>query len=132
MLGGELREELLQGPPFLRSEGREELLLDALRHGAQLVEAALAVGCQPDEVATAVVLVALALCEAAFLEVVEDADELAPVVAEGIGDLALRLPRARVEERQDTVMERREAGRLEGRVPPLPDVHPGALEQEAG
>ena len=88
VLGGELREELVQRPAFLGGEGREELPLDALRDRAQLVEAALAVGRQPDEVAAAVVLVALTLGEAALLELVEDPDELAAVVAERVGDLA--------------------------------------------
>src|SRR3954452_13096968 len=132
VLGGELREELVQRPPFLGGERSEELLLDPLRHGAQLVEAALAVGCQPHEVAAAVVLVALALCEAALLEVVEDADELAPVVPERVCDLGLRLPRTLIEERENAVVEGRESRRLEGRVAPLFDVHAEALEQEAG
>ena len=40
---------------------------------------------------SAILRVAAALDEPALLEIVEDADEMAPVVAEGVGDLRLRL-----------------------------------------
>ena len=47
--------------------------------------------------AAAVVRVAAALDEALLLELVEEPDELAAVVAERVGDRALRLARALVE-----------------------------------
>ena len=58
----------------------------------------------------AVVRVAAALDEALLLELVEEADELAAVVAERVGDRALRLVRALVEREQDRVVVRVEPG----------------------
>ena len=57
----------------------------------------LPVGRELDDVAAAVVRVAAPLDEALLLELVEQADELAAVVAERVGDRALRLARALVE-----------------------------------
>ena len=68
--------------------------------------ARLPVGGEADEVAAAVARVAAALDEALLLELVEQADELAPVVAERVGDRALRLARALVEREQDGVVVR--------------------------
>ena len=53
---------------------------------------------EADELAAAVGLVAPALDEALLLELVEEADEMAAVVAERVGDLALRLAHALVEQ----------------------------------
>ena len=64
--------------------------------------------------AAAVVRVALALDEALLLELVEQADELAAVVAERVGDRALRLARALVEREQHGVVVRAEARLLVG------------------
>ena len=70
--------------------------------------------------AAAVVRVAPALDQPALLEPVEEPDELAAVDAERVGDRALRLARALVEQREDAVVVRAEAGPLEllDRLPP--------------
>ena len=62
--------------------------------------ARLPVGRDADEVAAAVAGVAAPLDQALLLELVEQADELAAVVAERVGDRALRLARALVERRR--------------------------------
>ena len=77
-----------------------------------------------------VVRVALALDQAALLELVEDADELAAVVAEDVGDLALRLARTLLEHEERRVLVRRETRRLVGAEGALLREHPQPLEQE--
>jgi hypothetical protein len=60
------------------------VVLDLLHDLAQAAELALAVGGEGDRVAAAVVRVAAALDQAALLEVVEEADELAAVELQGV------------------------------------------------
>ena len=64
------------------------------------------------------------------LELVEQADELTAVVAERVGDRALRLARPFVEHGQDRVVVRMKAELLVGRERPFLGGHPEALEQE--
>ena len=78
----------------------------------------------------AVVGVAPALDEALLLELVEEADELAAVVAERVGDRALRLVRALVEHEQDRVVVRVQPRLLVGLQRPLLRGEAEALEQE--
>ena len=69
---------------------------------------------QPDEVPPAIGRVAAPLDQLARLEVVEQADEVAPVVAERVGDHRLRLARLLGEQREHRVVVRAEARRLVG------------------
>ena len=80
--------------------------------------------------AAAVGRVAAALDEARLLELVEEADELPPVVAERVGDRALRLARALVEDGEDRVVVRVQPRLLVGAQRPLLGRHAEALEQE--
>ena len=83
---------------LLGVERREELVLQALGQCAELRQRALAVGCDPDDLPAPVVGIALALDERLLLELVEQADERAAVVAERVRDLRLRLGSAPLEQ----------------------------------
>ena len=74
--------------------------------------------------------VAPAFDESPLLEVVQKADELAAVVAERVGDPALRLARALVEEREHRVVLGRHPGLLERLEMTLLDHEAEPLEQE--
>ena len=78
-------------------ERREELLLDAPRDRAELGELGLALGLEGDEMPAPVRGVALALDQSLLLELVEEPDEPAAVVAERVGDRRLRLAGALLE-----------------------------------
>ncbi len=80
--------------------------------------------------AAPVVRVAAPLDELALLELVEKADELAAVVTEDVRDRALRLARALVENRENRVVVRREAGLLVGRHGPFLRREAEALQQK--
>src|SRR4029453_8890509 len=85
-----------------------------LSHGrSELPELSFAVRRQADLVPAAVGRVALSLDQATVLEVVEDADELAPIEPEDIGDRRLRVARALVQGCEDAVLVHAEAGLLE-------------------
>src|SRR5205823_3364788 len=85
-------------------ERSEEIVFEPARKGSQLRERALAVGGELDDVPATVVRVAAALDEAAVLELVQQADELAAVVSERVRDCALRLARPFVEDGEDAVV----------------------------
>ena len=130
MLLGELEEQRVQDLALALVERREEVLLEALRERTQLGERLPARRGHLDDVAAAVGRVAAPLDQAGRLELVEQADELAAVVAERVGDRPLRLARALVEHGQDRVVVRVEAELLVGRERPLLGGHPEPLEQE--
>ena len=65
-----------------------------------------------------------------LLELVEEADEVAAVVAERVGDLALRLARALVEQREHRVVLRRRARSARTRHRRVLDHEAEPLEQE--
>jgi hypothetical protein len=90
----ELQQQPVELRALLGAERGEQLLLDASRAGAQVLERAPAGVGERDDVAPAVGRVAAALDEAALLELVEQPDQLSAVVAERVGDRALRLARA--------------------------------------
>src|SRR4051812_17547044 len=85
-------------------ERREELAFDSLDDRPHQGEVLLAVGSEADGVPSAVVRVATALDETALLEVVEDADELAPVEIERVGNRRLGLARLLGEQGEDAVL----------------------------
>ena len=118
----EQAQERVQLGALLVVEVGEELRLEPLGERAELRVRALALGRDAHGVAPAVVRVAAALDEPLLLELVEQPDELAPVVAERVGDRALRLGRALVEQGEDGVVVRVQPGclvRLE-RLAPSP------------
>src|SRR5919197_5536966 len=100
----EAHQQRVEGRTVLGVERREELLLDLLRDPAQPYELALAVGGEADDVAAPVGRVAVPLDQAALLERVEQADELAAVDAERVCDRRLRLAVALAEEGQYAVV----------------------------
>src|SRR4051794_22358230 len=127
---GELQQKRVELLALLVGQRREEVVLDTGRKLAQLVEHLPPRGRHLDDLATTVGLVALPAHEAGFLELVEQAHELALVVAECVSDRALRLPRALVQHGEDRVMVRVEAGVVERTEAPLLGGHPEPLEQE--
>src|SRR2546429_740404 len=103
---GETKQEYVQARAFPVIEGSEELLLDLLRKGTELLQRPFPVRCETDEVPAAVLGIATALDEPLLLELVEQADELAAVVAQRVGDRSLRLGRPLIEHEQDRVVIR--------------------------
>src|SRR5512133_2859828 len=116
--------------PLRVAEWLEELVLEVARERAQPPQRALPLCRELHEMAAAVIRVALPLDQAALLELVEQADELAAVVAEGVGDRALRLVRPLVERDQDPVVVRVEAFLLVCLHPTLFRGEAQSLEQE--
>ena len=78
----------MQGLPLLGVERREEVVLQALVERAEPGQRALAVGVEADDVPAPIVRIALALDELLLLELVEEADERAPVVTERVRNRA--------------------------------------------
>ena len=98
VLRGEAKEQVVQRAALLGVERGEELLLDALRDRAELCERLASLRRQRHQVAPAVDRIPLAQHEPALLEVVEQADDLAAVVVEPVGDHPLRGAGALVED----------------------------------
>src|SRR5437879_5307514 len=94
-------------------ERLEELVVDALDDPAQAGEGFRARRRERDQVAAAIARVAAALDQPPLLELVEDADEVATVEAECVGDRRLRLARLFMEQREDRVVVPAEADLLE-------------------
>src|SRR5512133_2504011 len=115
---------------FAVTQRGKKVGLDTGRELAQLVQRLAPGGRHLDDLATPVGLIALPADEARILELVEQADELALVPAERVGDRALRLAGALVEHRKDRVVVRMEAGVVERAVALLLGGHPEPLEQE--
>ncbi len=105
---GEHEQQRVQLLSLLGVERREELVLQALGQRAELRERALAVRRDPHEVPPSVVRIALALDELLLLELVQQADERATVVAERVCDLRLRLGSAALEQGEDRMVVRTE------------------------
>jgi EmrB/QacA subfamily drug resistance transporter len=109
---GQVEQECVQRLSLLGVERSEELVLEAARKRAEPAERALAVGGEPDEVAPPVLGIAPPLDELLLLELVEKADERSAVVAERVGDRSLCLRRTLVEQGEDRVVIRAQAGLL--------------------
>src|SRR3954469_7245962 len=101
--------------PLIRLERREERLLDIARDRPELCKLLLARRLQADEMAAAIRGIAAPLDQAGFLELVEETDEPAAVIAEGVGDRRLRLARALLEDGEHGVVVGTLARSLEGR-----------------
>ena len=130
MLLGELEEERVQDLALALVERCEELLLELARERAELGQRLPPGRGHLDHVAPAVGRIAAALDQPGRLELVEQADQLAAVVAERVRDRALRLARPFVEHGQDRVVVRMEAELLVGGERPLLRGHPEPLEEE--
>src|SRR5579872_1431178 len=102
----ELPQERVQLAPLLGIEPGEELVLEPARDRTQLLELLLARRLQADEVPATVGGVALPLDQPLLLELVEQPDEPAAVVAERVGDRRLGLAGALVEGGEDAVVVR--------------------------
>src|SRR3954447_9378224 len=126
---GQLQQERVELLAFLVRQRHEEVVLDAGRELAQLVQHLAAGRRHLDDLPSPVSLVALPAHEARFLELVEQPDELALVVAERVGDRARRLARTLVENGEDRVVVRVEAGVVERAEALLLSRHPEPLEQ---
>ena len=81
----------------LLAEWREEVVLGLTRKRTQPPERSLPLRSEADEVPTSVIGISSALDQPPLLELVEQSDQLATVVAQGIGDRTLCLERALVE-----------------------------------
>ncbi len=110
MLLREPEQERVELGAFGAVERGKKVVLEPACERAQPAERASAGGSETDKVAATVAGVAAALDEAALLELVEQADELTAVVGERVGDRALRLARSLVQDREDGVVLRVEAG----------------------
>ncbi len=110
----------MQHPLFVGTEWREKLLLDALRDYTQLSERISSSRRQADEMSAAVVGIAPSLEVALRLELVEETDEMAPVVAQSVRDRRLRLARSFLQEREHGVMLRIQLARPERLVVSAP------------
>lgn len=130
MVPGELEQQSVQDTALVGSQRCEKLLLDSLGDRAQAAELFRAGRSQADEVAPAVERVAPPLDEATLLEFVEEADQLAAVVAECIGDATLRLACTFVEERQHGVVLRGQPGLGQRLVRAVLDQETEPFEQE--
>src|SRR3954464_1439227 len=124
-------QEIAERSAVVLVERRKVLVLDLLGQLAQPREVALAVGGDADDMAPAVLRVALAGDQAALLEGVEHGDEPAGVDVQRARDRRLRLRRALGEDRQHAVVVVLEAFPLEerDRLHLEPEAH--AREQEA-
>src|SRR6266576_1535690 len=130
MLLGESEKKGEQLAPFALVEGGEELVFEAFREAAEPTERLSSVRRDLDDLSAPIGRVAAPLDQTGLLELVEQADQLALVVAEGVGDCAWRLTRSLVEDGQDRVVIRMHAVffvRVEGLI--LRD-HPEPFEQE--
>src|SRR5438876_12112307 len=104
------QEQPVQRGALVGVERLEDFLLEPLHELAEARELPLALGGEADEVAAAVVRIAAALDQAALLEAVEQAHELAAIDPERVRDRRLRLTCPLVEQGQDAVVVGVEAG----------------------
>src|SRR5947207_1438497 len=93
MLLGEAEKKGEQLAPFALVEGGEELVFEALREAAEPTERLSSGRRDLDDLPAAIGGVAAPFDQTGLLELVEQADQLALVVAESVGDRALRLTR---------------------------------------
>ena len=94
----------MQGRALLVAERREELVLGLVGKRSQPPERSLPLWSQADEVPTPVIRISTALDQLLLLELVEQSDQLATVVAQRVGDRTLRLERALAEHKEDRVV----------------------------
>jgi len=127
---GEAQEEPVQLRAVALAERLEELVLVLARQRTQATQHPGPVRGHPDEVPPTVLRIALALDQPQLLELVEQPDELAAVIPEGVGDRALGVGRSRVEDEHDRVVVRMHADLVVGRHPALFRGESESFEQE--
>jgi len=132
VLFGESEQERVEVRAFVVAEGSEELVVNLPREPTESPEYPLAVSGKADEVPAAVVGIATALDEPPLFEFVKQPDELAAVVAQRVGDGALRLARALSEDEENGVVVGVEARALVRLHCPLLGGEAQALHQERG
>src|SRR5262249_47870479 len=103
---GELEQQRVQRLALLLVQRSQEVVVHRLDDGTQLAESALALRRDADEVTATVARVALALDQAALLQLVEQSDQMAAVVSERVGDHGLRLRRLLLEQGQNREVRR--------------------------
>ena len=118
MVAGDAEEEAVEQLAALGVQRGEEVVLDPLHELAQLGELLLPFRGERDRVPAAVVRVAAALEQASLLEAVEQADELAAVELERVGDRRLGLGGSLGQQGEDAVVV--EARALRPRAPRSP------------
>src|SRR5436190_5467279 len=96
-----------------RIERREEVFVGALDDLPKSVQGALTLGGERDEMPPPVGWVPPPLDQSALLELVEQADQMAAVVAQGVRDHRLRLARLLLQEREHGVVRACQSRRLE-------------------
>ncbi len=119
---------------MLLVERCEELVLEAFDDRAERRELLTSVFGEADRLSPSVVRIAAPLDQPVLLECVEEADELAAVELERVGDRRLRVSGSYVEQREDAVVVRSEPCRLELRQGAGLDceAQPGEQEDRAG
>src|SRR5579859_6321991 len=114
VLLGEAEQGGVKGRPLLGAQCGEEAVLELLGNGSQARERASTGRRQLHVLAAAIAGVAPALDKPALFELVEQADELAAVVAKRVGDCSLRLARALVQHCENGVVSGVETKALVG------------------
>jgi hypothetical protein len=119
----------VQGAPLLAGQGLEQLVLDQSELAVGLLKLARPGGGHLDDVPPAVGRIAPAGDETPLLKLVEQADDVARVQAEGRADRVLRHRALLVEQRERDHMPRPEAAIGHGRVGG-PAADPGEVVDE--
>lgn len=127
---GELEEKCVQRASIVRVERCEEVVFDLRCDRTELPQLGPSSRREADDVASAIDPVSAALDQALRLELVEQADEVAPVEPESIGDGGLSLPRPLGEKREHGVVQRAELACLERLDRPVLDKGTQTLEEE--
>src|SRR5438105_3921781 len=109
----DLQQQLMQGLAALGIEGGDDVLVQPFDQRAELAELPPARRGEAHDVPPPVVRVPTALDQPAFLEGIEEADELAAVDSQRVGDRRLGLALALAQECQDAVVVRAESEELE-------------------
>src|SRR3954464_625789 len=127
---GESEQKRMELAPLALVERGEELVFEALREAPEAIECRSPRWCDLDDLPAPVGGISAPLDQPGLVELVEQADQLAPVVAEGVGDRALRLARPLVEDGQDRMVIRVQTRLLVRGEGLLLRRHPQPLEQE--
>jgi len=132
VLFSEAEQKRVQGRALFVAERPEELVLGLARKRSQLPERSLPLWSEADEVPTPVIGISTALNQLLLLELVEQAYQLATVVAQRVGDRTLRLERALAEHEEDRVVIRVKPRRLVCLQRSLLGREAEAFQQEGG
>src|SRR5690348_6035665 len=112
-MAGELELKAVKSLTLFTVQRSKEFFVDQLDDGAQPAQRPFPLGSEADEMAAPVARIALPLEQSALLELVQQPDQVAAVVAEHVGDHRLRLGRLLVEQREHCIVIRAQARGLE-------------------